>query len=389
MIATLLALALAAPAPAAAAPKVTDVVAERGSFRPEEGESAAWRYRTAVASEVTVSIYDARDVLVRTLVKKEDLPAGDHRLAWDGRDDSGRRAPPGYYLLVIESVAGGETARYDPSETTGGDLTQASAVRFDRAAGLVRYAITRPALLRIHLGLKNDGPLLRTLADWVAKGAGEHTEPWDGWDASGVIRFGDSPDLDVQIWAYALPVNAVVVEPAKPAASGPPGTRPAAQRTAPPAGPSGPARLDFLEFRDGRPRRTRGEAPVHEMYNHWRHDRERCHNPAAVLKVPGGPAGDGRPVPVSAPVPIRLELPADEAASVQEERFETVIYVDGVFAFEEEQGYLPFTWILKPEMLTPGEHVITFMVRGYEGHFGSSSIRVLRPKGAGTPASGR
>jgi hypothetical protein len=125
------------------------------------------------------------------------------------------------------------------------------------------------------------------------------------------------------------------------------------------------------------------------MYNHWQHDRLRCHNPGALLSVAGGGArGDG-PVSVGAPLPLKLELPADEAAFVQEERFETVIYVDGVFAFEEEQGYLPFTWTLEPAMLTAGDHVVTFMVRGYEGHFGSSSIRVTRPATAGSPAVGR
>ena len=73
---------------------------------------------------------------------------------------------------------------------------------------------------------------------------------------------------------------------------------------------------------------------------------------------------------------------------LHEERFEAVIYVDGSFVFEEEQGYLPFTWMLQPEMVTPGEHVITFMIRGYEGHFGTTSIRVMRPSGAG-PAAAR
>ena len=367
---------------AAAAPRVLDVVAERSTLRPGAGESATWRYRTTAAGRLTASIYDARDLLVRTLVKNEDRPAGDQRVAWDGRDDSGRAAPPGYYLLVLESAAGGTVARYDPSDSTGGELTQASGVRFDREAGLVRYAVTKPALLRVQLGLKKDGPLLRTLADWVAREAGEHAEPWDGWDSSAVIRFGDSPDLDVQIWAYSLPVNAVVVAAPKPAGVA------AAAAKAGAAAPAPPSRPVWLDFPKDRPRRERGAAPPPEMYNHWRHDRLRCRNPSAVLKV-GGAARGGGPIAVAAPLPIRLELPPEEAAFVQDERFETVIYLDGVFAFEEEQGYLPFTWTLEPGMLTSGDHVVTFMVRGYEGHFGSSSIRVSRPDSAGSPAVGR
>jgi hypothetical protein len=120
------------------------------------------------------------------------------------------------------------------------------------------------------------------------------------------------------------------------------------------------------------------------MYNHWQHDRARCHNPEVALGVPAGVARqpDGA-VRATAPVPVRLELSERESSFLQEERFEAVIYVDGVFAFEEEQGYFPFTWTLNPEILTPGEHVVTFMIRGYEGHFGSASLRVVRPRPEG------
>ena len=388
MLALVLAL-LAAPAGPPVKPAVSDVVSERPSFRPQEGGAAAWRYRTSVASRVTASIYDARDLLVRTLVAGSDLPAGDHRLSWDGRDDDGRTAPPGYYLLTIESKSGGEAVLYDPSDSTGGELTQVSAAGYDAGASAVRYALQKPSLLRIHLGLKGDGPLLRTLVDWVARGPGEHLEPWDGWDSSGVIRFADSRDLDVQIWAYALPVNAVVVDPPAPAVV-PAAARPAGAGSATlSTPPARPARLQFLDLPAGRPARPRGAAPPHEMYNHWGHDRRLCHNPSAELTVMGGAPRERGVVVVAGDVSLGLKLSDDEASFLQDERFETVIYIDGVFQSEEEQGYLPFTWKLKRDMLTPGEHVITFMVRGYEGHFGSSSIRVLRPKDAGSPVTGR
>src|SRR5258708_3580912 len=104
MLATLLLLAAATPAAVpsgAVKPAVSDVVAEARSFQPEAGDKVSWRYRTAGPSAVTAAIYDGRDVLIRALLKEEALPAGDHRLAWDGRDDGGRPAPPGYYLLTI------------------------------------------------------------------------------------------------------------------------------------------------------------------------------------------------------------------------------------------------------------------------------------------------
>jgi hypothetical protein len=363
-------------------PTITDVVAEQLTLRQGSGGTVSWRYRTSAPARVGAYIYDARGVLVRVLRPPADLAAGDQRLRWDGRDDEGRTAPAAYYLLVIEAESGGAKIRWDPAGTTGGEVIPATAVRYDPGAAAVRFALPKPALARILLGLKEDGPMLRTLLDWVALGAGEHQAAWDGWDASRVIRFADSPMLDLMVWAYALPVNAVVVEPPLPGGAG---AGPAGTASGPPATASArPARLEFLSFEDGRSSLPRGGRPAHEMYNHWQHDRARCHNPEVALGVPAGVAHqpDGA-VRATAPVPVRLELSERESSFLQEERFEAVIYVDGVFAFEEEQGYFPFTWTLNPEILTPGEHVVTFMIRGYEGHFGSASLRVVRPRPEG------
>lgn len=40
-----------------------------------------------------------------------DLPAGRHRITWDGRDDAGRELPSGVYLLRLTSPAGHATAK--------------------------------------------------------------------------------------------------------------------------------------------------------------------------------------------------------------------------------------------------------------------------------------
>ena len=150
---------------------------------------------------------------------------------------------------------------------------------------------------------------------------------------------------------------------------------------------SPPVRPAFLEFPADRPERPRDAARPHEMYNHWQHDRGRCHSPLATLRAVGSQAPPGQAVPVAASLPLRLELDPDEAGYLLAERFETVVYLDGVYAFEEEQAYLPFTWNLSSEMLSPGEHVVTFVLRGYEGHFGTSSIKVARA-GASWPKNG-
>lgn len=53
---------------------------------------------------VTVKICDPAGRLVRTLVD-DSLPAGEHRLAWDGRDCSGRHVASGVYFVRAEAAS--------------------------------------------------------------------------------------------------------------------------------------------------------------------------------------------------------------------------------------------------------------------------------------------
>ena len=56
-------------------------------------------------SDVDVLIIDGNEGsdgdLVATLVEGQDLDAGPHTYIWDGRTDSGERAPPGLYALEV------------------------------------------------------------------------------------------------------------------------------------------------------------------------------------------------------------------------------------------------------------------------------------------------
>ena len=56
-------------------------------------------------SDVDVLIIDGNESsdgdLVATLVEGQDLDAGPHTYIWDGRTDSGERAPPGLYALEV------------------------------------------------------------------------------------------------------------------------------------------------------------------------------------------------------------------------------------------------------------------------------------------------
>jgi hypothetical protein len=63
------------------------------------------RFALSRAQSVTLTLYDQRGRLVRTLADGA-RPAGEHRVAWDGRDRSGREVGAGVYLAVLRTEEG-------------------------------------------------------------------------------------------------------------------------------------------------------------------------------------------------------------------------------------------------------------------------------------------
>lgn len=61
------------------------------------------------APRAHLALYDVRGRRVRTLVD-DSLPAGTHKMAWDGRTDSGVQAAAGvyFYRLEVQNSAGKE-----------------------------------------------------------------------------------------------------------------------------------------------------------------------------------------------------------------------------------------------------------------------------------------
>ncbi|NIW45010.1 MAG: T9SS type A sorting domain-containing protein, partial [candidate division Zixibacteria bacterium] len=53
-------------------------------------------------TSVELKIFDIQGRLVRTLVNNQ-LPAGQHRVTWDGRNDNGSQVSSGVYLYRIQA----------------------------------------------------------------------------------------------------------------------------------------------------------------------------------------------------------------------------------------------------------------------------------------------
>ena len=114
------------------------------------------------------------------------------------------------------------------------------------------------------------------------------------------------------------------------------------------------------------------------MMNHWQHPRNKCYDPEIILLLPKDQkySSDSLPI-ISGPVKLSLNVNDSDRQFLLDQRFETVLYVDFLFAHEEEMGYLPYYWTWDPHGVNDGVHYITVMFRGYEGHFGTTTIKVL------------
>lgn len=93
----------------AAAPAPRDFLAPAGAL-PARG-AVALRFGLAAAGRASLAVYDPAGRRVRTLVDAS-LPAGEHAAAWDGRDESGRAAPAGFYFARLESAGASRTLRF-------------------------------------------------------------------------------------------------------------------------------------------------------------------------------------------------------------------------------------------------------------------------------------
>jgi hypothetical protein len=72
--------------------------------RPNPGVApVTWHFTLGSAGPARLALFDVGGRRVRLLVDAE-LPAGAHERAWDGRDDRGRRVPPGVYWARLEAA---------------------------------------------------------------------------------------------------------------------------------------------------------------------------------------------------------------------------------------------------------------------------------------------
>jgi flagellar hook assembly protein FlgD len=336
--------------------EITGVQHNPAAFDPVKGEQATVRFRLSEPARVEVHFFDLRELRVRTLADGKLLRAGDHAEEWDGRDQRGKLVPPeAYHYTLVATSETGQRVEWDLTDFTSGEAVEVRDVKWDLKSGRINYYLSHAARVNVRVGLSNNGPLLRTLLDWVPRTAGPHSEPWDGMDESGVLSLAQHPALLPSVDAFALGDNVVFVLPA----------------------PSETRLVDPTP--EPQLKRSAKKTTLKRMFDYGQQSFGARKDFPLELTLGGKFPKDSEGVALidsKTSVPVQLNLPPADLARATSERFEAVFFVDGQLAFENEIAFLPMTWEWSPEGANDGIHYITGNLRGYDGHYGVATVRV-------------
>ena len=334
--------------------QITQVRTDKNQFDPNQGETVEVSFVLSEKASASLNIYDGRDWLVESISTSQAV-TGEQVLAWDGRSRLGGIVPAEAYRYTISAEdESGQSVTHDlTAATAGADLT-ATDIRWDAQNKIIEYRIAEPARVNIRVGLKNFGPLMKTVIDWVPRAGGFQQESWDGMDQSSVLDLSDHPNLQIVVDAFGLGANVIFV-----------GNTPDTIQLIP--------ELDASTTRS-----ATGTTPITKrMHFHSQQPMDQRGDVALQLELVGQFPVDASGLPlISGKVPMRMEVASEDRQRVLERRFEPVFFVDGTFTFENEVGFLPFTWIWDTSRANDGIHYITANLRGYEGNFGIATIKV-------------
>jgi len=321
-------------------------------FLPKKDKQVEINFTLSADAKTNLNIYDDRDKLVWKTSRK--LIKGTYTFSWNGKDASGKPVPAEAYRYTIEATnTQGEKTVYDTSDVTGGNSVQPQNVVWDKQKKVIRYQLTKPSRVIARLGLKNRGPLLKSVLDWVPRKAGFHEEKWDGMDASNVINLGSHPKLEVSMQAFSLSDNTIIVGPKQ-------------------------DKVEFIKNMSWtKDKRTITYKKPKRMFAHAQQPAETRGDLDIQLTLVGDyPKNkDGLPL-VKGVISTRLEVKEQDRQRLLDRGFEPIFFLDGFYMHENEMGFLPVTWRWDTKSVTDGEHFITGNIRSYEGNFGTATLKV-------------
>ena len=333
--------------------KITRVGLDTKVFNPSKGETVTLGFEVTRQAGVQVAIYDTLGQKVQSF-DMPDLKAGRHNITWDGRRVNGKLAAGDVFLYVIEAkTKDGNKVIYNPARKTGGFEVKPLEYTLDKKTGEIEYVLPKACMIRIRAGLK-DGMFTGSVFEWEPRTAGRHNYKWDGKDNSDQMNLLRHRDLDIRLTCYTLPANTIIT-----------------------TGTIIP--FAFEKNPGGTESRERSRLWATEgKYFHYQHAPRSCHQPNFKVLFPTQAKSNSVDAPVvSGIVPVRIELDQRDAQHLINTRFEIMLFVDGVFIYEIEEGSSPFTFNWDTKGFAKSPHIVTVNLIAYDDHIGIVSRKVI------------
>jgi hypothetical protein len=321
-----------------------------------KGGEVKIRFKLDEPAEISLNIYDDREYMIRKVLYA-NAAIGDNEISWDLTDMHGRRVPPEAYHYTLEARSGDAVVVYDVSDTTGNKPARVNNVEWDKDKQIISYYVLEPSRVSIRAGIDDGGPLLATIAEWQPRDRGLHQVQWDGYDNDKELNIHKLENVIIHAGALSLSDNSVVVGPPQAVA----------------------AYVEGVDQPVLRKRRNNTENAAYANLAKGADQRSDYEIDIDILTRENSDAS--KPVVLSGTVPVRISMSNIDKIRMQQDRFEPILFLDGVYVTEVETGFFPVTWKLDTTKYDEGEHFITVNIRGYGGQYGVASkvIRIKHP----------
>lgn len=360
---------------------VSRVSTSSSSFNPKRGEEVGIYYTLPEQAKVTIRVFDPDKGLMKTFANADAQSKGEHHLIWDGKDNNGSVAPNEAYFFTIEAQdKNGKAWIYDPVTLSGGITHDISSIEVNQELKSLSYQMPEMGRVLVRIGIRDGGPLLRTLVDWEPRVAGEITEHWNGKDREGLIDINKFPKWNLIATYFTLPQNSIItygnddytyreykLKMAKGQSASYSSSLPLSDSSASvrPSNPS--SSLSPLSNPSSNPSPSLSE----NISIHYTRPRTADYSPPVLIRFPQNQKTGSDDIPVVKDrLLIQIDLDEQDRALFRDQHFEIITFVDMQMYAEEEIGYMPYNWIWDLANVSEGEHVITVNISGLKDQIG-------------------
>jgi hypothetical protein len=330
---------------------------DKSEFSPAREQSFTIPFKLTENAQVSIDIYTPDGNKIRTLSSKKELGNGKHSLSWDGKDNAGIVIPDEAYTIVLKAKNKKGTSIVDPRSYSGGEIETNLQTKIT-LEGKTIYSLSKASRVLIRAGIK-DGPMMRSLINWVPKPAGKNIQHWNGYDEDKVVNVLATKRYGVIVVAFALPEYSIIT--------------------------TGNSNLSYAQYYKNKgykfkqtpkkerliERDSKGISPHH--YSFRITDKDPMINisfPKNVNKTKDGIALFKN----NEAIPIKVTMPTEDEKMMEQSKYEVSFFIDFEFKSEEELGFMPITWLWSPNGLSKGKHILSVNISGFNGQVGVENI---------------